>query len=132
MGGLAVAVIGYDATEAIENYLDEDADMNDSDFVWTPLAAYKRLLRHLETETSMPLSLVSLEDEPGALTRMFLCFYVDDEIRIYDCAELMAVTVPPQFARVKELLGIEGDVRSVFAPKPTYTLGIAKSGNRLT
>jgi hypothetical protein len=29
----------------------------------------------------------------------------------------MAVTVPPQFTRVKEILGIDGDLKRVFAPQ---------------
>ncbi|KAF8340966.1 hypothetical protein F5887DRAFT_1160207 [Amanita rubescens] len=48
---------------------------------------------------------------------MFLCCYVDTRIRAYDCEELMAVIVPPQFTRVKEMLGIDGDLKRVFAPQ---------------
>ena len=109
MGGLSVAVVGYDATDALANYLHEhDLPAGTS--------SYKPLLQRLETETSTPIFLTNLEDV-GGLSRVFLCFYVDYAIRVYDCAELMAVTVPPQFTRVKELLSIEGELRRVFAPQ---------------
>jgi len=78
-------------------------------------SSHKPLLQRLETETSTPIFLANLEDV-GGLSRVFLCFYVDYTIKVYDCAELMAVTVPPQFTPVKELLSIEGDSRRV---KPT-------------
>jgi hypothetical protein len=65
-----------------------------------------------------PVSLARLEDDSG-LARMFLCCYVDTHIRVYDCEELMAVTVPPRFTRVKEILGINGDLKRVFAPQGT-------------
>ena len=64
----------------------------------------------------MPVSLARLEDSSG-ITRMFLCCYVDTRIRVYDYEELTAVTVPPQFTRVKEILGIDGDLKRVFAPQ---------------
>jgi len=66
----------------------------------------------------MPISLARLEDSSG-LTRMFLCCYVDAHIRVYDCQELMVVIVPPQFTRVKVLLGIDGDLKRVFVPQGT-------------
>ena len=55
----------------------------------------------------MPISLARLEDSSG-LTRMFLCCCADTHIRVYDCEELMAVVVPPQFTRasVKEILSL--------------------------
>jgi len=40
-------------------------------------------------------------------------------MRVYDCEELMAVIVPPQFTRLKEILGIDGDLKRVFAPQGT-------------
>ena len=66
----------------------------------------------------MPISLARLEDSSG-LTCMFLCCYVDTHIRVYDCEELMAVKVPLQFTRVKEMLGIDGGLKRVFAPQGT-------------
>jgi hypothetical protein len=51
------------------------------------------------------------------LMRMFLCCYVDTRIRVCDCEELMAVIVPPQFTRVKEIVGIDGDLKRIFAPQ---------------
>ena len=48
---------------------------------------------------------------------MFLCCYVDSRIRVFDCEELMAATVPPQFTPVGEVLGIDGDLKRVFAPQ---------------
>jgi hypothetical protein len=109
MGGFPVAVIGYDATDALENYLNEH-DLPAGN------VSYKQLLQHLETETSTPIFLANIDDD-GDAPRRFLCFYVDYSIRVYDCAELMAVTVPTQFERVKDVLSIEGDLRRVFAPK---------------
>ena len=67
-------------------------------------------------KTSLPLSLDRLEDSDG-LNRIFLCCYVDFQTRVYDCEELAAMPVPPQFIRVKELLGIEGDLKKVFGPQ---------------
>ena len=67
--------------------------------------------RHL-----FPISLARLEDSDG-LSRMFLCCYVDSQTRVYDCEELAAMPVPPQFTRVKELLGIEGDLKRIFGPQ---------------
>jgi hypothetical protein len=64
------------------------------------------------------MSLARLEDSSG-LTRMFLCCYVDTCIRVYDVKELMAVIVPPQFMRLKEILGIDGDLKRIFAPQGT-------------
>ena len=66
----------------------------------------------------MPISLVRLEDFSD-LTRKFLCCYVDATIRVYNYDELMAVTVPAQFTRVKEILGIDVDLKRVFAPQGT-------------
>jgi hypothetical protein len=109
MGGLSAAIIGYDATDALANYLRQhDLPAGNS--------SYKPLLHRLENETSTPIFLASLEDV-GDAPRVFLCFYVDYMINVYDCAELMAVAVPTQFERVKDLLGIEGDLRRVFAPR---------------
>ena len=72
--------------------------------------------KYIESEISIPVSLVTLEDDDG-LTRKFLCCYVDTRTRVYDCDELMAVKVPPQFSRVKELLGTHGNLKRVFTPK---------------
>ena len=100
---MSVAVVGYDATDAFENYLREH-DLP---------AGTKALLRRLEAETSTPIFLAILEDV-GGVSRVFLCYYA---IKVYDCAELTAVTMPTQFERVKDLLSIEGDLRKVFAPR---------------
>ena len=110
MGGFPAALIGYDATDALENYFNEH-DVPEG------IVSYKLLLQRLETETSAPIFMASLDDDDGDVPRRLLCFYVDYSIRVYDCAELMAVTVPAQFKRVKDVLGIEGDLRRVFAPK---------------
>ena len=67
-------------------------------------------------KTSLPLSLDRLEDLDG-LNRIFLCCYVDFQTRVYDCEELAAMPVPPQFIRVTDLLGIEGDLKKVFGPQ---------------
>jgi len=48
---------------------------------------------------------------------MYLCCYVDTRIRVYDFEELLAVIVPPHFTRVKEILGVDGDLKRVFAPQ---------------
>ena len=73
--------------------------------------------QYIESEISIPVSLVGSEDDDG-LTRKFLCCYVNTRIRVYDCDELMAVKVPPQFSRVKELLGIDSDLKEgIYAPR---------------
>ena len=74
--------------------------------------------KYVESEASMPISLARLEDSSG-LTRIFLCCYVDTRVRVDDFEELMAVIVPPQFTRLKEILGIDGDLKRVFAPQGT-------------
>ena len=78
--------------------------------------SFKQLLKYIESEISIPVSLVTLEDDDG-LTRKFLCCYVNTRTRVYDCDELMAVKVPLQFLRVKELLGIHDNLKRVFMPK---------------
>jgi len=103
-----VAAIGYEVTDALERY--------QSQHHVTGVSSFKLLLRYLESETSLPLSLARLKDSDG-LSRMFLCCYVDSQTRVYDCEELAAMTVSPQFTRVKELLGIEGDLKRVFGPQ---------------
>ena len=70
--------------------------------------SFKKLLQYVESEISMPISLVRLEDSSG-LTRMFLGCCVDTRIGVYDFEELMAVIVQPHFTRLKEILGIDGD-----------------------
>ena len=108
MGGLSFVAIGYEAADALERY------QRQHDIEGVP--SFKQLLKYIESEISIPVSLVRLEDDDG-LTRKFLCCYVDTRIRVYDCDELMAVKVPPQFSRVKGLLGIDGDLKRVFTPQ---------------
>ena len=110
MGGLSFVAIGYEVGDALERYQRQHH---------IPGFYFKQLLQYVESEISIPVSLVRLEDhlEDSVLTRMLLCCYVDTRTRAYDCEELMAVIVPPQFARVKEILGIDGDLKRVFAPK---------------
>ena len=108
MGGSSIVAIGYEVADALERYQRQ----HDIEGV----SSFKQLLQYVESEISIPTSLVRLEDSSG-LTRMFLCCYVDTRIRVYDCEELMAVIVPPQFMRVKEVLGIDGDLKRVFAPQ---------------
>jgi len=110
MGGFSIVAVGYEVADALERY------QRQHHIAGVP--SFKQLLRYVESEISMPISLARLEDSSG-LTRMFLCCYVDTHIRVYDCEELMAVIVPPQFTRVKEMLGIDGDVKRVFAPQGT-------------
>ncbi|OJA13958.1 hypothetical protein AZE42_03615 [Rhizopogon vesiculosus] len=108
MGGFPIVAIGYEvADEALERYQHQHH-----------FAEVEQLLQYVESEISMPISLASLEDSAG-LSRMFLCCYVDTHTRVYSCEELMAVTAPPQFTRVKEILGIDGDLKRVFAPRGT-------------
>jgi len=108
MGGLPFVAIGYEVADALERY------QHRHDIAGVP--SFKQLLQHVESEISIPVSLARLEDDSG-LTRMFLCCYIDTRIRVYDCEELMAVIVPPQFTRVKEILGINGDLKRVFTPQ---------------
>jgi len=108
MGGFPIVAVGYEvAVEALERCQHQ-----------RHIAGVKQLLQYVESEISMPISLAILEDTAG-LSRMFLCCYVDTHTRVYSCEELMAVTVPPQFARAKEILGIDGNLKRVFAPKGT-------------
>ena len=66
----------------------------------------------------MSISLARLEDYSDLTSsRVFLCCNVDIRDNIYECEEVMAVTVPPQFTRVKKILGIDGNLKRVFAPK---------------
>ena len=106
MGGFPFVAVGYEvAHSALERQ-----------YRIAGFPSPKQLLQHLESEISMPISLARLEDSSG-LTRMFLCCYVDTRTRVYDCEELMAVIVPPQFTHVKEILGIDGDLKRVFTPQ---------------
>ena len=84
--------------------------------IFQEVLSFKQLLKYVKSEISIPISLAKLEDDSG-LTRMFLCCYVDTRIRVCDCEELMGVIVPPQFTRVKEILGIDGDLKRLFAPQ---------------
>jgi hypothetical protein len=108
MGGLSMVAIGYEVADALERYQRQHHISG--------VPSFKQLLQYVESEISMPISLARLEDSSD-LTRMFLCCYVDTRIRVYDCEDLMAVIVPPQFTRVKEILGIDGDLKRVFAPQ---------------
>jgi hypothetical protein len=110
MGGFSIVAVGYEVADALERYQGQHQISG--------VPSFKQLLRYVESEISMPVSLARLEDASG-LTRMFLCCYVDTHIRVYDCQELMAVIVPLQFTRVKELLGIDGDLKRLFAPQGT-------------
>ena len=108
MGGLSFAAIGFEVADALEKY------QRQHDIEGVP--SFKQLLKYIESEISIPVSLVTLEDD-GGLTRKFLCCYVDTRTRVYDCDELMVVKVPLQFSRVKELLGIHDNLKRVFTPK---------------
>ena len=108
MGGLSFAAIGFEVADTLEKY------QRQHDIEGVP--SFKQLLKYIESEISIPVSLVTLEDD-GGLTRKFLCCYVDTRTRVYDCDELMVVKVPLQFSRVKELLGIHGNLKRVFTPK---------------
>ncbi len=110
MGGFSIVAIGYEVADALERYQRQHGIEG--------VSSFKQLLQYVQSEASMPISLVRLEDSSG-LTRMFLCCYVDTHVRVYDFEELMAVIVPPQFTRLKEILGIDGDLKSVFAPQGT-------------
>ncbi|KIL56568.1 hypothetical protein M378DRAFT_181932 [Amanita muscaria Koide BX008] len=110
MGGFSIVAIRYEVADALERY------QRQHNIEGVP--SFKQLLQYVESEISMPISLARLEDSSG-LTRMFLCCYVDTRIRVYDFEELMAVIVPPQFTRLKEILGIDGDLKRVFAPQGT-------------
>lgn len=110
MGGFSIVAVGYEVADALERYQGQHHI--------TGVSSFKQLLRYVESEISIPVSLARLEDTSG-LTRVFLCCYVDTRIRVYDYEELTAVIVPPQFTRVKEILGIDGDLKRVFAPQGT-------------
>ncbi|KAI0295885.1 hypothetical protein B0F90DRAFT_1919179 [Multifurca ochricompacta] len=102
------SAIGYEVADALERYQCQHGIEG--------VLSFKQFLQYAESEASMPISLVSLEDS-SSLDRMFLCCYVDTRVRVYDFKELMAVIVPPQFTRLKEVLGMYGDLKRVFAPK---------------
>jgi len=84
MGGLSVAVVGYDTTDALSNYL----------HVTAGTSSYKPLLQRLETETSTPIFLTNLEDV-GGLSRMFLCLYIDYAIKIFHLLTLQYNFISP-------------------------------------
>jgi len=109
MGGLSIAAIGYEMTGNTDKLLLQHG-------ITPGVSSFKSLLKQLESEISLPLSLARLEDS-GGHSRMFICCYVDYQIRVYDCEELMSIPVPPQFPRVRELLGIDGTLKRVFAPQ---------------
>lgn len=44
-------------------------------------------------------------------SRMFMCCYVDYRVRLYDCEELMGITVPQEFTHLKEVLSFNGEIR---------------------
>jgi hypothetical protein len=110
MGGFSIVAVGYEVTDALEKYQHQHHIAG--------VSSFKQLLQYVESEICMHISLARLEDSTG-LSRLFLCCYFDTHIRVYDCEELMAVTVPPQFTRVKEMLGIDGELKRVFAPQGT-------------
>ena len=110
MGGFPIVAVGYEVADALERY------QRQHDIEGLP--SFKQFLRYVESEISIPISLARLEDSTG-LTHMFLCCYVDTRIRVYDHEELMAVIVSAQFTHVKEILGIDGDLKRVFAPQGT-------------
>ena len=113
MGGFSIVAAGYKVVDALERYQCQHHIAG--------VPSFKQLLQYLKSEISMPISLARLEDS-SSLTRMFLCCYVNTHIRVYDCEELMVVTVPPQFMCAKEMLGIDGDLKRVFAPQGTIFL----------
>jgi hypothetical protein len=109
MGGVSVAAIGYEVMNVLDEYIREQGISPENQ-------AFKSVLRILESEASIPLALVRLEDVSGS--RTFLCFHVEyEDEKVSDCEELMEIAVPPQFARLKESMGIAGDVKRVFGPK---------------
>jgi hypothetical protein len=108
MGGFSIVAVGYEVADALERYQHQHHIAG--------VLSFKQLLQYVESEITIPVSLARLEDSSG-LTRMFLCCYVDTHTRVYECEELIAVTVPPQFTRVKEMLGIDGNLKRVFAPQ---------------
>jgi hypothetical protein len=108
MGGIPIAAIGYDATDAVDRYKHE--------YPISGLSAFKQILHNVESETSIPVALAMLETE-DSLNPTFLCCYVDCRRKVHSCDDLMAVAVPPQFTRVKEMLGIDGDLKRVFSPR---------------
>jgi hypothetical protein len=108
MGGFPIVAVGYEVTDdALERYQLQHHISRDRSF--------RPLLQHVESEISVPISLARLEDSSD-LTRKFLCCYIDTRVRVYGCEELMAVVVPG-FERVKEMFGIDGDLKRVFAPE---------------
>lgn len=109
MGGMLIAAVGYDVTEALETYLKQHN-------MTSGVSSFKQILQRLEAETSIPVSLVRFDDLDGR-GRMFLCCYVDYQVRLYDCEELIAVMVPQEFTRMKELLHFNGEIKRVFGPK---------------
>jgi hypothetical protein len=109
MGGMSIAAVGYDVTEALENHMNQHN-------MTSGVSSFKHILQRLEAETAIPMSLARFDDLDRR-SCMFLCCYVDYRVRLYDCEELMAVMVPQEFTRVKEVLHFNGEVRRVFGSK---------------
>ena len=111
MVGFPIVAVGYEVgDDTIQRYLRQHHISG--------LRDIQQLLRRAESELSIPVSLVSVEDFSVSIftpSRKFLCCYVDTRTRVCNCEELMAVIVPPQFTRVKEILGIDGDLKRIFA-----------------
>lgn len=110
MGGLSIAAVGYDVTEALPNYLKQHK-------MKPGVPTYKRLLHNLESETSTPISLARIDDKSGASSMYYLCCFLDYRDISHNTDELAGVPVPREFIRVKDLLGFEGVLERVTAPK---------------
>lgn len=108
MGGIPIVAIGFEVTNALEAYRHKHG-------LTEGLSSFKEILRNLESKLLIPLHLARTEDSSG-LSRMFLCCYIDYELKVYDCEELMAMPVPPEFKLVKELFGTDGELRRFFSP----------------
>ena len=63
--------------------------------------------------------LAQLDDESTGTTirHTFLCCYINYHDRIYNCEEIMVVTVPSSFSHIQDIIQTEGALRRIVAHK---------------
>ncbi|KIM92373.1 hypothetical protein PILCRDRAFT_810429 [Piloderma croceum F 1598] len=112
---MIIAAIGYEvSSDVLNNYLFEHDMLSNMG-----LPIYRKLLIHLESETSTMVHLVNLDDESESTTtrHTFLCCYMECNNRIHDCDDIQAVVVPNAFTRIQEIIQTKGVLRRVVASK---------------
>jgi hypothetical protein len=106
--------VGYEISSNTFNKFLSENDMLESGF-----PDDQKFLNYLESQTSTMVHLAHLDDESTGTTirHTFLCCYVDYRDRIYNCEEIMAVTVPSGFSHIQDIIQTEGALRRIVARK---------------